>query len=58
MRAQVLDWSKLHRDNAFRSDGRYAAGTAAITNYDAAVPAAELRSSLAQETLAHVVAPR
>jgi hypothetical protein len=43
MRAQVFDWLKVRRENAFRGEARYAAGTATITNYDGAAPAAELR---------------
>ena len=45
MRAQVLDWFRVHRENALRSDAHYAAETAAITNYDGAGAAAELRGS-------------
>ena len=47
MRAQVLDWFRVHRENALRSDAHYAAETAAITNYGGAGPAAELQCSAA-----------
>jgi hypothetical protein len=41
----VLDWPKVHSENALRCDARYAAGTATITKYDGARPAAELRGT-------------
>jgi hypothetical protein len=40
----VLDWFKVHRENALRCEACYAAGTAILTNYDDAAPAAELHS--------------
>ena len=45
---QVLDWLKVCRENALRCEARYAAGTATITNYHGAAPAAELHSSAAE----------
>jgi hypothetical protein len=42
-RAQVVDWFIVQGENALRSDARYPAGTAAVSNYDGAAPAAELQ---------------
>lgn len=36
VRTQMVDWFKLHRQNALRYDAYYAAGISAITNYDGA----------------------
>lgn len=44
MQTQVLDSFQIRRENALRCDACYAAGTAIITNYDGAAPAAELDS--------------
>jgi hypothetical protein len=38
--ARVLDWSNVHRENAFRCDACYPAGTATIADDDGARPAA------------------
>jgi hypothetical protein len=42
MRAHVLDSLRFRRENAFRCETRYAAGTATMTSYDGAAPAAKL----------------
>ena len=52
----MLDWLKVRRENAFRCEARYAAGTATITNYDGAGPAAELHSYMTSLAMARVVA--